>query len=86
MDAEVAHATFEEKRAHGIGHGADPDLQARAVLNLRCNKPGHGAVSLRRSRVRKLGQRLTGPVDNEVDHASVQSVVDPAPAMPALRV
>ncbi|MFN8191805.1 MAG: hypothetical protein U0R78_15475 [Nocardioidaceae bacterium] len=44
MDAEVLRTGVLERRAHGVGHGADPDLEAIAVLDLRRHETGHRLV------------------------------------------
>ena len=46
VDAKVAHAAFEQERADGIRHAADPDLQAVAVLDFRRDEPSDGAIDL----------------------------------------
>ena len=54
VDAEVAHAALEQERADGVGHGADPDLQAIAVLDLGGDEPPDGGVDVADRRIRQL--------------------------------
>ena len=76
MDAEVAHAAVQQQRAHRVGHRADPDLQARSVLDLGRDEAGDLTIDVGGHRLRKLRKRQTGTVDDVVDLADVQPVVD----------
>ena len=74
MDAQVLHAAFEQQRADGVGHAADADLQAGAILDL-------GAIcraTVRSISVGSVGQlrgRLLVALDDVVDLADVHAVL-----------
>ena len=71
VDAEIAHAALEQDRAHGVRHGADPDLQAIAVLDLRGDEPSDGGVDVADRRIRQLRCGTVVPFDHEVHFADV---------------
>jgi hypothetical protein len=73
VHAEVAHAALEQRRADGVGHGADADLQAVAVRDLRGNQPADRDVGRARERVGQLRGRLAAAVDHVVHLAHVDA-------------
>ncbi len=75
VDAQVAHAGLLQHRAHGIGHAADADLQAGAIVHLRSDEGRDLAVDLADRRVAQFGQRIAAFVDEVVDLADVDRVL-----------
>ena len=73
MDAEIAHAALEQDRAHRVRHGADADLQAIAVLDLRGDEPPDGGVHVADRRIRQLRRRTVVAFDHEVHFADVDA-------------
>ena len=73
MHAEIAHPAFKKDRAHGIGHAADADLQAVAVLDFSRDEPPHRAVDLAGWRIRQFGRRGVVALDHVVDLADVHA-------------
>jgi hypothetical protein len=76
VDPEVANTAFEKQWAHCVRHGADPDLQAGAVLNLCCDEPGDGPIGIGGRQVGQLRQRVASTIDDVVDLAHMQPVFD----------
>ena len=76
VDAEVAYAGLLEERAHGVRHRADADLQTRAVVDLRRDQTRDRAIGVGRRDARQLRQRVAAALDDVVDLALVQTVLD----------
>ena len=70
VHAEVADPASEQ-RADGVRHGADADLEAGAVLDLRDDQRRDLAIDVAGGRVRELRRRLAAAVDDVVHLAHV---------------
>jgi len=77
MDAEIAHAAFQEQSADRIRHAADPDLKTGAILHLGGDAPRDQAIDVARRRVRQFRCREIIAVDEVVDFAHVDAVAVP---------
>ena len=76
MDAEVAHSAFQQGGADRVRHPANPDLQTRAVLDLRCDKPPDRAVDFCEWGIRQFRGRRIVAVDHEIHFADMDPVID----------
>ena len=73
MHAKIAHPAFEQERTDGIGHAADADLQAVAVVDFSRDQPPHRGVDLAGWRIRQFGRRGVVALDHVVDLADVHA-------------
>ena len=73
VDAEIAHAALEQERAHGVRHGADPDLQAIPVPDLGGDEPADSDVEVADWRIRQLRCGTVVPFDHEVHFADMEA-------------
>ena len=73
MHAKIAHPAFEKERTDGIGHAADADLQAVAVVDFSRDQPPHRGVDLAGWRIRQFGRRGVVALDHVVDLADVHA-------------
>ena len=74
VDADVLDPALLQEGAHGIGHAADANLQARAVLDLAGDLRRHRPVDRARRRVGQLGGRRVIALDDVVDLVAVDVV------------
>ncbi len=77
MDPQVLGSRVLQEGAHGVGHAADPDLEAVAVTNLGGDEATDRDVRRAHRRAQQLGRGLVITLDDVVDLAHVDAVVDP---------
>mmetsp|Transcript_12064 Transcript_12064/g.27969 ORF Transcript_12064/g.27969 Transcript_12064/m.27969 type:complete len:248 (+) Transcript_12064:672-1415(+) len=69
LDAKILHVRVKQRRANGVRHPSDPNLDARAVRDLCCDQSAHRGIDVRHRRLRQLHGGSAVPIDHKVDLA-----------------